>query len=111
MHWSAVAYALTARVYSRATQQHFPRDRSMFTGTLPFTDTQRPYIALAPMEGLMDGTFRELLTAVGGIDHCVTEFIRVTQQVFPSNRSIRHFRCILAVHMSTISLPLVGIGR
>ena len=55
----------------------------MFTGTLPFTDAERPYIALAPMEGLMDGVFRELLTAVGGIDHCVTEFIRVTQQVFP----------------------------
>jgi len=31
----------------------------------------------------MDGVFRELLTAVGGIDHCVTEFVRVTQQVFP----------------------------
>jgi len=56
----------------------------MFASNLPFTDTKRPYIALAPMEGLMDGTFRELLTAVGGIDHCVTEFIRVTQQVFPS---------------------------
>jgi len=55
----------------------------IFSGDLPFTDHARPYIALAPMEGLMDGTFRELLTAVGGIDHCVTEFIRVTQQVFP----------------------------
>ena len=59
----------------------------MFTGDLPFQAVhdsgEMPYIALAPMEGLMDGTFRELLTAVGGIDHCVTEFIRVTQQVFP----------------------------
>jgi len=57
----------------------------MFTGTLPFNARRAeiPYIALAPMEGLMDGVFRELLTAVGGIDHCVTEFIRVTQQVFP----------------------------
>ncbi|MAR00297.1 MAG: tRNA dihydrouridine(16) synthase DusC [Oceanospirillaceae bacterium] len=55
----------------------------MFTGTLPFSATSRPYIALAPMEGLMDGTFRELLTAIGGIDHCVTEFIRVTHQVYP----------------------------
>lgn len=55
----------------------------MFTGQLPFTNTPRPYIALAPMEGLMDGTFRELMTAVGGIDHCVTEFVRVTTQVLP----------------------------
>ena len=56
----------------------------MFTGTIPFHKNKiRPYIALAPMEGLMDGTFRELLTAIGGIDHCVTEFIRVTNQVYP----------------------------
>ena len=56
----------------------------MFTGTTPFHKNKiRPYIALAPMEGLMDGTFRELLTAIGGIDHCVTEFIRVTNQVYP----------------------------
>lgn len=60
---------------------------SRFTGQLPLTTISDldspPYIALAPMEGLMDGHFREVLTAVGGIDHCVTEFIRVTQQVFP----------------------------
>jgi tRNA-dihydrouridine synthase C len=55
----------------------------MFTGPLPFTDKPRPYIALAPMEGLMDGTFRELMTSVGGIDHCVTEFVRVTGQLLP----------------------------
>lgn len=56
----------------------------MFTGTLPFENIKkRPYIALAPMEGLMDGHFRELLTQIGGIDHCVTEFIRVTDQVYP----------------------------
>ncbi|WP_420589863.1 tRNA dihydrouridine synthase [Bacterioplanoides sp.] len=55
----------------------------MFTGSLPFSNCHSPYIALAPMEGLMDGHFRELLTAVGGIDHCVTEFVRITQQVYP----------------------------
>ncbi len=57
----------------------------MFTGQLPFsTHADRPYIALAPMEGLMDHHLRDLLTRVGGIDHCVTEFIRVTQQVYPA---------------------------
>jgi len=58
-----------------------------FCGTLPFrnhqADFSEPYIALAPMEGLMDGHFRELLTAVGGIDHCVTEFIRITHLLYP----------------------------
>ena len=33
---------------------------------------------LAPMEGVVDFVLRDLLTEIGGIDHCVTEFIRVT---------------------------------
>lgn len=56
----------------------------MFNGSLPFSTASKPYIALAPMEGLMDATLRDILTRVGGIDHCVTEFIRITQQVLPS---------------------------
>ena len=40
-------------------------------------------IILAPMEGLVDAPIRETLTAVGGIDRCVTEFIRVTQGMLP----------------------------
>jgi len=32
----------------------------------------------------MDYNLREILTAVGGIDHCVTEFIRVTDQLYPA---------------------------
>lgn len=55
-----------------------------FTGTLPFANTsQRPYVALAPMEGLMDYHMRDIVTRVGGIDHCVTEFIRVVDQEYP----------------------------
>ena len=38
---------------------------------------------LAPMEGVVDSITRELLTSVGGIDQCVTEFIRVTDQLVP----------------------------
>ncbi|MDD1507804.1 tRNA dihydrouridine synthase [Pseudomonas sp. CNPSo 3701] len=40
-------------------------------------------IALAPMEGLVDEILRDVLTQVGGIDWCVTEFIRVTDRVLP----------------------------
>ncbi|MBN7769303.1 tRNA-dihydrouridine synthase [Marinobacter daepoensis] len=40
-------------------------------------------IILAPMEGLVDAPIRETLTKVGGIDRCVTEFIRVTQGMLP----------------------------
>lgn len=36
------------------------------------------------MEGVADFTIRELLSSIGGIDICVTEFIRVTDHVLPS---------------------------
>jgi len=35
------------------------------------------------MEGLVDAPIRETLTRVGGIDRCVTEFIRVTHGMLP----------------------------
>lgn len=40
-------------------------------------------IILAPMEGLVDAPIRETLTRVGGIDRCVTEFVRVTHGMLP----------------------------
>lgn len=40
-------------------------------------------IILAPMEGLVDAPIRETLTRVGGIDRCVSEFVRVTQGLLP----------------------------
>ena len=40
-------------------------------------------IILAPMEGLADNILRDCLTQIGGIDLCVTEFIRVTTQLLP----------------------------
>ncbi|GAB7529896.1 tRNA dihydrouridine(16) synthase DusC [Pseudomonas sp. 3A(2025)] len=42
-------------------------------------------IALAPMEGLVDDILRDVLTRVGGIDWCVTEFIRVTDRLMPAS--------------------------
>ncbi len=40
-------------------------------------------IALAPMEGVVDEILRDVLTRVGGIDWCVTEFIRVSERLLP----------------------------
>ncbi len=40
-------------------------------------------LLLAPMEGLLDFVLRDILTRVGGIDRCVSEFIRVTDQLLP----------------------------
>lgn len=38
---------------------------------------------LAPMEGVTDYHMRALLTSVGGYDRCVTEFLRVTDHLYP----------------------------
>jgi tRNA-dihydrouridine synthase C len=40
-------------------------------------------LLLAPMEGLLDHHLRDALTRVGGIDRCVSEFIRVTDTLLP----------------------------
>jgi tRNA-dihydrouridine synthase C len=41
-------------------------------------------ILLAPMEGLLDSALRDVLTRVGGVSLCVSEFIRVTDQLLPN---------------------------
>lgn len=41
-------------------------------------------IYLAPMEGVVDSILRDLLTRIGGIDRCVTEFVRVSDQCLPN---------------------------
>ena len=40
---------------------------------------------LAPMEGVVDNEMRDVLTRIGGYDRCVTEFIRVNDQVLPDH--------------------------
>lgn len=40
-------------------------------------------VVLAPMEGVLDHLMRDLLTQVGSYDLCVTEFVRVVDQVLP----------------------------
>ena len=42
-------------------------------------------IMLAPMEGVVDQVTRDLFTRIGGIDLCVTEFIRVTDRLLPES--------------------------
>lgn len=38
---------------------------------------------LAPMEGVVEHHVRDILSRIGGLDGCVTEFIRVTDQKLP----------------------------
>jgi tRNA-dihydrouridine synthase C len=46
-------------------------------------------LLLAPMEGLLDHSLRDVLTRAGGIDRCVSEFIRVTDQLLPARVFLR----------------------
>ena len=40
-------------------------------------------VVLAPMEGVINASMREFLTAMGGYDRCVTEFVRVSDVLLP----------------------------
>lgn len=46
-------------------------------------------ILLAPMEGLADPLMRQILTAVGGYDWGICEFVRVTESVLPNRTFLR----------------------
>ncbi|KAA3616685.1 MAG: tRNA-dihydrouridine synthase family protein [Calditrichaeota bacterium] len=43
-----------------------------------------PEITLAPMDGVIEFYMRDLLTATGGYDLCVTEFLRVSKESAPA---------------------------
>lgn len=47
-------------------------------------------LLLAPMEGLLDFVLRDILTRVGGVDRCVSEFIRVTDSLLPERVFLRY---------------------
>ncbi|TCW29083.1 tRNA dihydrouridine synthase [Gulbenkiania mobilis] len=46
-------------------------------------------LMLAPMEGLVDDVMRDILTRLGGVDVCVTEFVRVTSVLLPARMFYR----------------------
>lgn len=57
----------------------------------PLIETLPPKgLLLAPMEGLLDFVLRDILTRVGGIDRCVSEFIRVSNTVLPDRVFLRY---------------------
>jgi tRNA-dihydrouridine synthase len=52
-------------------------------------------IMLAPMEGVVEHHVRDILSRIGGLDGCVTEFIRVTDQKLPYKVCIGMIRNVL----------------
>ncbi|MBE0363481.1 tRNA-dihydrouridine synthase C [Pseudoalteromonas ulvae UL12] len=47
-------------------------------------------LILAPMEGVVDFQMRQFLTDLGGFDLCVTEFIRIVDQLLPPRVFFRY---------------------
>lgn len=65
-----------------------------------------PAILLAPMEGLLDHLLREELTALGGVDLAVSEFIRITDQVMPRRVFTRIVPELLAGGTTAAGVPV-----
>ncbi len=66
-------------------------------------------IVLAPMDGLTDTYAREILTAIGGFDLCITEFLRVTDTLFPQRVFMRRFPELIATEKRKISHTRAGV--
>ena len=64
-------------------------------------------IMLAPMEGVVDANMRNLLTRIGGIDLCVTEFIRITGQPLPDRDLLKKVPELLNPGCSTNNVPVI----
>lgn len=62
---------------------------------------------LAPMEGVTDWIMRDLLTRLGGIDVCVTEFLRVTKSLHPNKVFLRHCPELLTQSKTAVGVPVM----
>ena len=65
-------------------------------------------ILLAPMEGLLDFVLRDILTRVGGVDRCVSEFIRITERLMPNRTFIRIMPELLNHGRTFAGVPVRG---
>lgn len=59
-------------------------------------------VILAPMQGVLDPFVRQLLTEVNEYDLCITEFIRVVDQLLPEKSFI-----VFALNSKIRALPLL----
>ncbi len=57
---------------------------------LNWISPDRPALVLAPMEGVTDAAMREFLTERGGFSFCVSEFLRISQEVLPPRSYYEH---------------------
>ncbi|MGD8860983.1 MAG: tRNA-dihydrouridine synthase [Myxococcales bacterium] len=48
------------------------------------------FLALAPMDGVTDWVFRELISGLGAVSQCASEFVRITDRPVPAKVLRRH---------------------
>lgn len=65
-----------------------------------------PLLVLAPMEGLLDFVLRDVLTRIGGVDRCISEFIRITDQLLPARVFIRVVPELLQGSLTRAGVPV-----
>ena len=63
-------------------------------------------LLLAPMEGLLDFVLRDVLTRVGGVDRCVSEFIRITGSLLPDKVFLRYVPELLNGSRTLAGVPV-----
>ncbi len=63
-------------------------------------------LLLAPMEGLLDFALRDILTQTGGIDRCVSEFIRVSGTLLPERVFLRIVPELLNGSLTSAGVPV-----
>lgn len=58
------------------------------------------------MEGVIDAQMREVFTSLGGLDRCVTEFVRVTEQKIPEHVFFRYCPELLSGGVTESGVPV-----
>ncbi len=58
------------------------------------------------MEGLLDFTLRDILTRIGGVQRCVSEFIRITDTLLPERVFVRLVPELLYGSQTTAGVPV-----
>ena len=69
--------------YAQFQSTRIPAHQQIVAYNAAMTSIASPTIYLAPMEGVVNARMRTLLTRGGGVDRCVTEFVRVTDTLLP----------------------------
>lgn len=65
-----------------------------------------PAVILAPMEGVTDAPMREFLTRSGYYDYCVTEFIRVSENVLSAKNFLKHAPELICGSLTASQIPV-----